>query len=242
MTAKAFALARPCLPPSPTVVDMGCGTGTQTLELAGLMRQLPGRPRVIGVDSNPEFILSLRERAEKEKLSGLLEAKEGDITRAGGLGLAPASCDLIWAEGSLYIAGFETGLKEWKTLLKAPENDRPGGLVAATELSWLAPDPRRSNPTAWDFWQKNYPDMRGVEENTLRLEKAGYSLIAAFPLEKEAWDNYYRPLSAHLAEMRKRSGGGLADEAVIDGLQEEIDLYATDGDSYGYVFYIAARA
>ena len=39
--------------------------------------------------------------------------------------------DLIWAEGSAYIMGFEQAYRSWRRLL------RRGGYLAATELVWL---------------------------------------------------------------------------------------------------------
>jgi hypothetical protein len=58
------------------------------------------------------------------------------------------SFDLIWAEGSIYITGFATGLRRWRPLLKDT------GCLAATELSWLK---QEASGEAAAFWQKNYP-------------------------------------------------------------------------------------
>ena len=50
------------------------------------------------------------------------------------LRFAPASFDLIWAEGSLYNLGIERALKDLRSLLAC------GGILAFTELSWLSND------------------------------------------------------------------------------------------------------
>ena len=80
------------------------------------------------------------------------------------LNFSPASFDLIWSEGAIYIMGFEAGLRTWKHLLK------PNGYIAVTELSWLKPDAPRRDP---GFWNKEYPAMKTLEENLNIIHDCG---------------------------------------------------------------------
>jgi cyclopropane fatty-acyl-phospholipid synthase-like methyltransferase len=56
---------RRLLPPSPSILDVGCGGGAQTLTLAAL-----SSGTAIAVDSYPVFIEELRERVAARGLSG----------------------------------------------------------------------------------------------------------------------------------------------------------------------------
>ena len=82
MTARTLANSHSCLlgmlRPALDVLDVGCGPGTLTIEIA--RRALPGR--VVGLDVNPEMLSAAR---EAEPPGGLpnLRFLEGDI-RDGG--------------------------------------------------------------------------------------------------------------------------------------------------------------
>ena len=101
------------LPPldKPRVLDIGCGSGVPTLELAGLTQG-----KVTGIDIDREALERLRKKIEKAGLSDRVEALYGS---AADIKFADASFDLIWSEGCIHIIGFERGLHEWKRLLKS---------------------------------------------------------------------------------------------------------------------------
>jgi hypothetical protein len=54
--------------------------------------------------------------------------------------LPDASLDVLWAEGAIFIIGFERGLAEWRRLI------RPGGFMAMHEMCWLRFDPPPHTP------------------------------------------------------------------------------------------------
>lgn len=140
------------------------------------------------------------------------------------------SFDVIWAEGAIYVAGFEQGLQDWRRFL------RPGGYVAATHLSWLAseiPDEPRK------FWARHYPAMRSVEENLRVSVECGFELVEHFTLPESAWwTDYYGPMENRLQSLRDRYRGDDEAMAVIQSSSEQIELYRGFAQYYGYVFYV----
>jgi len=70
------------------------------------------------------------------------------------------SFDIIWAEGSIYIIGFEKGLLEWKPMLKK------GGYVAASELTWLKKDIPEELKS---FFNHPFPHISGYELNAEKI-------------------------------------------------------------------------
>ena len=213
------------LPADPVVVDVGCGPGMQTLELARLV-QSP----VIAFDAHEPFLQELRQRATAEGLADLVDARAGDM---GDLPLSARSVDLLWSEGAIYIIGFEPGLTVWRPLLK------PEGAVAVTEATWLkggAPDELRR------FWNDAYPAMTDRDGNVRTVERCGYRLLQQFTLPAEAWwTHYYDPLSTRVADLRTRYAGDADALAGLDEEMQEIDLFRKYHDYYGYVFYVMRR-
>jgi len=106
------------LPPldRPRILDIGCGSGIPTLELARL-----SQGEVIGIDVDQPAL---------DKFSSIIkEAALADRVRAincsmFNLDFEDESFDIIWSEGSIYAIGFERGLRKWKRFLK------PGGFMA----------------------------------------------------------------------------------------------------------------
>ncbi len=104
-TAKAFRLIEPYLPQDSTILDIGCGSGAQTLDI--LQQLIPNRKaRIVAVDIHEPFIAKLNEKLEflGEKSMVKLSTFVGDMR---SFTFPPESFELIWAEGSIYIMGFE---------------------------------------------------------------------------------------------------------------------------------------
>jgi SAM-dependent methyltransferase len=211
------------LPPRPSVLDVGCGPGAQTIDL----QKLSGGT-VHAVDTHQPFLDRLRDSAAREGLSASVIPVRADMKQ---LPFPPASFDLLWAEGSIYIIGVEEGLRRWKPLLK------PDATVAFSELTWLFEEPP-AQPRA--FWQRAYPGMETAEGNERRIEAAGFEMRGSFLLpETDWWDSYYTPIEAKLPELRDKYREEPDALAVLHEQQEEIDLYRQFSDHYGYVFYFA---
>ena len=108
-TIKALQFL-PQLTPQAQLLDVGCGTGAQTMVLS---EQTPAH--ITAVDSSKEFLSILKHKALQQGITNRLTVKEMDMEH---LAFAPESVDVIWAEGAIYNIGFSRGIREWRPLLK----------------------------------------------------------------------------------------------------------------------------
>lgn len=221
-TRRALDLLRPHLPTQPLILDIGCGPGLQTLDLA---RYTKGK--IVAIDTHTPFLNELEKRARAASLSGRITTANESMF---ALPFPPASFDLLWSEGAIYILGFAEGLRAWKPLLK------PGGCLGVTEISWLKANPPEKVAA---YWEREYPGMRSLDENLERIHQAGYRLIEHFTLPASAWwENYYTPIEARLPALDEKYRGDAEAEALLAATREEIEFYREFSEWYGYVFYL----
>ncbi len=220
-TQKALALMQN-LPYHPQILDIGCGPGLQTLELA---RRTTGK--IVAVDTHQPFLDTLQQRAQAAGLSERISLENASMF---ALTYQPNSFDALWSEGAIYIIGFEKGLREWRPLLK------PGGYVAVTEISWLKPNPPQE---VLSYWMADYPDMQSIDANLSRLRAAGYREIDHFTLPTSSWwDDYYTPIQARLPMLRQKYQGDAEAKEILNATEKEIAMYQKYSEWYGYVFYV----
>lgn len=223
-TQKAFRMVEN-LPEKPGILDLGCGTGKQTLDLASLT---PGR--ITAVDNYEPFLERLRENALKNDLSAEIRPVHGDMAR---LDLPPASFDLIWCEAAAYIIGFCRALEDWKPLL------RKGGSMAVSELVWLRKDPPKE---ARDFWQEEYPGMRYFEDHFEVVKEAGYDLTGHFRLPDESWwTDFYGPMEEKISRERKDQPDDKDRREFWESLEAELDMHRKYREYYGYMFFVMRK-
>jgi SAM-dependent methyltransferase len=215
------------LPGAARVLDIACGPGQQTLDLAAVLPDAT----ITGIDNHPPFVDEAKRRAAKAGVADRVKAEHGDMET---LAFKPESFDLIWCEGAAYIMGVEAALKAWRPLLK------PGGRLALTEAVWLKPDPPESLRRCWDL---DYPDMRDTDACRAMVRRSGYRLLGDFVLPEAAWwDDYYAPMQARLDELGGKYQDDDVGQEVIDLCAEEIVMYRDFSDFYGYVFLVMAAA
>ncbi|HWR39644.1 MAG TPA: class I SAM-dependent methyltransferase [Patescibacteria group bacterium] len=210
------------LPPVPRILDIGCGSGVQTLELARLSGGY-----VVGLDMYRPLLDMLELRSRQAGLEERVQTVKGSMF---AMDFDPASFDIIWAEGAICIIGFAEGLRQWRHFLK------PGGYIAVTEVSWLKPDPPAE---VVRFWRQSHPGMRSVSENLTTARDAGYREIGHFTLSRQAWwDEYHRPLQARLEELRPRYAHDEQVLAVFEAISRELELNLNYSEWFGYEFYV----
>ncbi len=226
-TAEAFRRIEPLLPPSPSILDVGCGGGAQTLALAALT---PGT--LLAVDRYPPFVEELRERAAARGLSGRVTARVADMK---ALGLPPASFDLVWCEGALFVLGFEEGLRTLRPLLRGP------GVLVATEATWLRPAHEAPSDVR-AFWAEGYPPMTDVEGNLALARRAGFAPLAHFTLPAEGWAAYVDPLERHMDEVLAANPGDPDAEEAARRERREFAMFREHLRWFGYEFFLLQRS
>jgi len=223
-TKKAFQKLTK-LPQYPEILDVGCGTGSQTVKLAELT---PGK--ITALDNHAPFIEILKLNAINTDFVDRIRCVVGDMN---SMDFSEKSFDVIWSEGAAYIMGFENALNAWKPLL------RKNGYMVVSELVWFKKQaPKEIN----DFFKNVYPDIKYFEDIYIVVEAAGYELVDYFPLPSESWwTEYYTPAEKKIGELRKKYFSNAEAQSIFDSFQLEIDMYRKYSDYYGYGFYILRR-
>lgn len=210
---------------NPTIIDIGCGTGKQTLELAD---HFGGK--ITAVDNHQPFLDELAKNVNQSGLSDTITCLNADMLN---LSFADEKFDLVWAEGSIFIIGFKEGFKAFKKLLK------PGGYIAVTEVSWFKGSPPKELA---EFWNSEYPDINTIENNLDIIKSLDYKLVDHFKLPDSAWlDDFYNPLERRLKTLRSKYDSNKEALELIEKIQYEIDIFHKYSAYYGYVFYIAQK-
>ncbi len=223
-TKQALEMCRG-LPEKPRILDIGCGVGAQTFDLAELTNG-----EIDAVDNHQPMLERLRGSAEARKLATRIHTHHGDMNDLAALHLPQQGYDLVWSEGAIYNMGFENGLRAWRSYL------RPGGCLAVSDMVWLrpgAPEECRA------YLLKLLPDLDDREAQRKIARDAGYEILGDFALPQECWTtHFYVPLAERIQPMRTKYPNNPECEAVLEDLRIEIEMYDKYGAYYGYQFLI----
>ena len=147
-TRKAFQM----LPhvDRPRILDIGCGRGVPTLELAHL-----SNGQIIGLEIDETSVNECTRKIKERDLSKRVRIMRCSIQ---DMDFPCETFDIIWAEGSIGIVGFEKGLREWRRFLK------PNGFLVLIH---------------WDGKKMGFPEVKAYsKEMVLELmKKAGFNLV-----------------------------------------------------------------
>jgi len=106
---------------NPLILDIGCGSGVPTIELAKL-----SGGQITAIDINQHLLEILQNESKQAGYDDNILTMKMSIH---GITFESNSFDIVWSEGSIYVIGFEKGLNDWKGILK--EN---GFLVVHDEM------------------------------------------------------------------------------------------------------------
>lgn len=213
------------LPSEPCILDIGCGPGMQTIELAK-----NSNGRIVALDTHKPFLDVLIKTSVEEGVSEKIDAIEGSMF---SLAFDKNSFDIIWSEGAIFIIGFSRGIKEWREYIKT------GGYLVVSEISWLREDIPEEART---FWESDYPEIKGISDNIKIIQESGYSPVGHFVLPTSGWWNdYYNPLIERIKVLRKKYVGNKEANDMMDNTEREIKIYKKYSDYYGYVFYLMKK-
>jgi cyclopropane fatty-acyl-phospholipid synthase-like methyltransferase len=223
-TRRAFEMITG-LPANPAILDIGCGPGMQTIELAQI-----SDGKITAIDNHQPFLDTLNVSITKEGLSDRIQTMNKSMI---DMDFEESSFDLIWSEGAIFIIGFEQGLQQWRRFLK------PHGFMAITDCCWL-----KDNPPVEvkEFWDKYDPEMLDNEQKRSIIRKSGYSEVGHFILPESAWwQGYYNPVLKRIEILKQEYAGDSDAQDELDMTLEEVEMYRKYAEYYGYVFYIMQK-
>jgi ubiquinone/menaquinone biosynthesis C-methylase UbiE len=201
-TRKAFQLL-PKLD-SPSILDVGCGSGVSTMELAKLCNG-----RIVALDIDEHALNRLDAKIQKAGLSHRMRTIKRSMV---DMDFPDDSFDIIWSEGSIYVVGFEKGLRDWARFLK------PNGFLMV------------------------HDETGNTEKKLKLIASCGYDLIESFVLDQDVWWNEYCvPLQKLISDMRPRCVGDSDALALIDQNQREIDMFKVTPEQYHSTCFIMRK-
>jgi len=222
-TRRAYNL----LPPlqEPRILDIGCGPGIPTLELARI-----SGGKVTGMDIDGKALRELEQRADELGLSSSIRTLRCSMS---GMKFPDGYFDLVWSEGAAWHIGLRKALESWRRLVP------PCGFMAIHDGCWIGDDP----PAAIrEYCEKSFPGISTHEENLEMMEGQGYKVIGEFKLPEDAWRRiYFGPLKERIPSLRKKYGGDEIALAALDREENETDLCLECQHWYGSAFYILRR-
>jgi len=189
---------------NPHILDIGCGSGVPTIELAKL-----SDGEVIGIDINQSLLDQLNRKIEEDGFSNRVKTIKCSLFEMDFL---DESFDIIWAEGSIWIIGFEKGLKEWRRLLK------PNGFLVV------------------------HDEVKTVSNKLEKIPRCGYKLINQFSLPEDAhWTKYYQPIENRIKELYKKYKNNSEALKILKKCQNEIDMVKRNPKEHCSAFFILQK-
>ncbi|MGL6227257.1 MAG: class I SAM-dependent methyltransferase [Thermoguttaceae bacterium] len=209
------------------ILDIGCGVGTHTFILA---EQFPNA-RITAIDNHVPYITQFNKTAQNRNLS---DRVCGEVLSMFEMPFADESFDLIYSEGSIYIAGFQNGLRDWKRFLKK------NGCLLCSEIVWTTDQPSRE---CLEFWNTAYSEMDSMGNKCRQIAQVGYQLLDCFVLPQTDWTtHYYDRLQVNLDRMREKYATNETARQVLEMVQSEINLHRQFAAEYNYCFFAMQKS
>jgi ubiquinone/menaquinone biosynthesis C-methylase UbiE len=171
---------------NPLILDVGCGTGVPTIQLAKI-----SVGKIIGVDNDETSLSLLKKKIQDLGLDEQVQVINDSIFN---MEFPEESFDIIWAEGSVFVMGFENSIKTWYPFLK------PGGFIVI------------------------HDDSKDEDEKLEIIKNYGYNCISEFELSHQVWwEEYYAPLEELVKKFKNKYPNDLELINELNKDQVEID-------------------
>lgn len=234
---NSAAYLLPHLRPGLTVLDVGCGPGTITEDLAAIVGP---DGHVLGVDSEPEVVQAARE-------SGRQPNARYEVHDALRLDLPDASYDVVHAHQVLqHLQDPAAALREMARVT------RPGGLVAVRDADYAAMTyhPASAGLERWRDTYRALARAGGAEPDAGRRllawsRAAGLAEVTASasvwcfatPADRQWWGGMQadRIVASRIAGLALESG--LADRAGLEAMAGAWRAWARDDDGWFAVLH-----
>lgn len=201
------------------VCDAACGPGADTEALAALLPDA----WIDALDLHAPFVEATSARCAR--FGPRVKAWTGSMAELAG------PYDLIWCAGAVYFLGVTEALSAWKSALTR------AGRVAFSEPVLIGEDQPQA---VQDFWAE-YPAITDEAGILARVKAAGYRVLGTRPILGAAWESYYAPMEARIADLRQgEHGPELA--AVLDEGAREAAQWRAAPDRIAYLLVVAEPA
>jgi ubiquinone/menaquinone biosynthesis C-methylase UbiE len=201
-TRKAFHT----LPPleNPLILDVGCGSGVPAIELVRLCNG-----NIIALDIDQTKLDIFKKKVKDAGLNNRIQIIKRSLLQ---LNFPDEYFDIIWTEGSIFVIGFEKGLKEWYHFIK------PGGYLVV------------------------HDEIKAMSEKKDIIQQCGYILIDTIVIPEEVWWNVYcEPLEKQIMKLMKKYKGNETMTALLQDEQNKIDKFENKPELFTSIFYIMQK-
>jgi ubiquinone/menaquinone biosynthesis C-methylase UbiE len=231
---NSAAYVLPHLATGTSFLDVGCGPGTITLDIA--RRVAPGR--VVGIDAVEDVLVAARAEAAEAGVTNL-SYEPGDVYH---LGFDDGSFDVVHAHQVLqHLADPVAALREMGRVC------RPGGWVAARDsdyaaMTWYPEDPRLDR---WKALYRTVTQQNGGEPDAGRrllawAHAAGFEEVIpsatvwcyATPTDRAWWGDLWADRVTKSAFSASVVEFGLADRAELESIADAWHAWAAEPDGW----------
>jgi len=188
----------------PRILDIGCGSGAPTMELARL-----GQGEVIGIDIDQPALDKLNRKISEAGFSDRIQAVNCSIL---DMVFPNESFDIIWSEGSIFVIGFERGIREWKRFLK------PNGFMVI------------------------HDEKGNVEEKLEQISQCGYKLLGYFILSEDTWwTEYFAPLEKLITKSQTIHTEDPQALEELNQARGELEMFKSNPERNSSVYFVIQK-
>ncbi|MBD3198163.1 MAG: methyltransferase domain-containing protein [Candidatus Lokiarchaeota archaeon] len=126
---------------NPNILDVGCGSGVPTIELAKL-----SSGHITGIEINREELHKLEKKIKDSDIGNQVKTIYGSLLEYE---FPQNYFDIIWAEGVFHIIGFAKSFKKCYEILK-----KGGFLVLNTQITKMQEVQDKINTYGYEFFNK----------------------------------------------------------------------------------------